>query len=291
LVVCLLFLLPLLLFGGVLIAASIEIDFMSSPKHWFYHNSNYNMNSAVQSYVDGFHQFTPASAPPSPAHGNGATAWDACGHTDNWFEAIANAGPGALDDIAHYDYAYSSPDRNPPWQTGRNFSWSHSFGWDTIYSMARVSACYGSEIDKASLRDAQVEQDLCLIEISTVKACAPGWSRATFQKSLCDHFTACNKKFDADVERWIVFGAVNVTKADSQQEFELPADWNNEDKIKSYLKEWESKALTDELLLPGPIWLAVNAALLAIGLSGWVAIVGWSVFFLWGTTTHFFSRF
>jgi hypothetical protein len=270
---------PIVVFAAIGIAAGSEIHDINSNRDWF-ESSNYNTSSDVRTYVDHanhFHNgsgFCPVSAG-THALGPGADVWDVCGKDLQWFAGLWNSTAGACDDIfpVRFNYTFSVPNSNFPFSYNRTYTNGSFITWSDLYNYASVSGCYGSAFDGASLLKAESRRDLCLVEVASVTECAPGWNRERLQDTICSQFTECKANFEDQTQRWAKFGGVNVTNPGDWQRFQLPARWNELDDLADYWAGEYRADLVDRLLSTPAVWVTINAALLAVALSGWGMIV------------------
>jgi hypothetical protein len=274
-----LFFVPPLVFASIGINAGREIDDHHYNRDW-YRSSNYNTSDDIQSYVDAAQRYHNTSGmvrvcPASPfSHklGPGADVWDVCGKDAQWFAGLLNASAGDCDDIFGivFNYSFSVPGQTFPFSHDVSYDANNFSSWWQLYLEGQTSVCYGAAFDRDSLLNAETQRDLCLIRVTSVSDCAPGWDIETFQDIICSQFTHCKADFKDKTQRWEKFGAINVTESGSYQTFQLPAEWNDLDDLADYWSSVARSDLVDILLSWPPVWSVINSALLAVGLTGFL---------------------
>jgi hypothetical protein len=224
-----------------------------------YEHCNYHRNAEVKEYVDGYKGVSlqdiadhfHAKSPTAVA----SDVWTVCGQPSSFFTAQQKT--GAADGLFSFSYVALDPLTPLPIRTPQTWSIHDPIQWDYFYANYTISACHGVVWNKKSLARALDEQDMCLLEVVSVTACAPGYSPSMYADHLCAEFKICQSEYEEANRRWNAIKADAVANAVPPM-FRIPVGWNQATKTEAELTALNRKSIALELRLAGPnLWQSI----------------------------------
>jgi hypothetical protein len=210
-----LWIIPLILFLGLLIAGSIAVDsskYGEDPwegrEDW-----NYNKSDALRDYLQGYYEWiasnpvTPGSAGPTEEWTwdkiQQSTAEEYCTHEQAPGDIPQTY--GTLGELEIYFDKFEFPLATNQSTVGGSHSSLESFfsglsiflSPRVFYTPNPVPACYDAFYDQESYKTAIDDKDLCKVKPKDGAKCAPGWTpELAVKQAVCEKFKQCIREFN-----------------------------------------------------------------------------------------------
>jgi hypothetical protein len=303
---------PLVLFLGLLIAGSLAVDGSKNGDSEYFGQEDwvYNTSDTVKEYVDGYYAWQ--ASPQGQGNGLGMLMVNALRTQGQQTLRSEGAGPRGFSGVRAVEWTWEKIQQSTAAEFCAHYVSEYpslvvltayyqryalpleefkGVGSTTLsledlvftnlggikpswyYFADTLPACYGSEADENSLAYAVSKNDLCDVTLKDGAKCAPGWTPELFVKAFfCDRFNTCIDRFNFAKDSALLKEAPPAGYMEGYYAAGFPKGWNALDDLNSAYRKYIEDPKSTLYGSPVTYHLA-NSILLGLSIVGAVFLL------------------